>query len=96
VIFALAVRRALLIAICALALGGLAGCKNKCRALSEKLCDCSVNSLEKDACLRRASNEESRLAPTPEDELVCAELVGKCDCHVIDTPEGKRNCGLAR
>jgi hypothetical protein len=88
--------RPLLIAAAAVLLVLVPGCKGRCRALSEKLCDCSVNSLEKDACLRRASSEESRLAPTEDDELACEKLLPNCDCHTIDTPEGKRSCGLSR
>lgn len=74
----------------------LPGCKGKCRALSEKLCECNTNTLAKDACMRRASNEESRVNPTEEDEARCGELLAQCNCHAIDTLEGKRACGLAR
>ncbi len=72
------------------------GCKGKCRQLSEKLCECSPNTLQKDACVQRAQGEEGRLAPTEEDEAICAQLLETCDCRLVDTPEGKRACGLAR
>jgi hypothetical protein len=75
---------------------GLAACKGNCRKLSEKLCDCLPNSFLKDDCNRRAANEESRVGTKPDDELRCADLLKTCDCHTIDTPEGKRACGLAR
>ncbi len=88
-------RTPLLLALALLALV-LPACKGKCRVLSEKLCECEVNSVEKDGCMRRASSEEARLAPSPEDEAICAQLEPGCDCHAIDTPEGKRACGLAR
>lgn len=77
-------------------LSGLAGCKGACRELSEKLCDCSVNSVEKELCLQRAAQEESRVEPTAEDEAVCEGLVDKCDCSLIETPQGKQDCGLSR
>ena len=74
----------------------LGGCKGNCRQLSEKLCECSINSVEKDACLRRVSNSESIVSPKADAELTCGQLLAGCDCHTIDTPEGKRKCGLAR
>ena len=86
-----------------LAVVSFTGCnllKGDCRKLSEKLCECSRNSLEKDACLRRASSEESRIGttlnrPNAEDEAVCKGLLETCDCNLIDTPEGKERCGLS-
>ncbi|MFL5321509.1 MAG: hypothetical protein ACJ790_17740 [Myxococcaceae bacterium] len=74
----------------------LVACKGSCRKLSEKLCDCARNTVERDSCLRRASNEESRVPVTPEDEATCADLLPKCDCNLINTPKGKQDCGLAR
>ncbi len=77
-------------------LSGLAGCKGACRELSEKLCDCSLNSVERELCLQRAAEEENRVEPTAEDEVVCESLVEQCDCNQIETPEGKAACGLSR
>lgn len=77
------------------ALFALAGCKGPCRQLSEKLCECTTTTSEKELCLQRVSNEQNRFEPTAEEEAVCEGLVDKCDCHTIDTDEGKRNCGLA-
>ncbi len=82
------------IALLAFAVLG-AGCKTKCRQLSEKLCDCTLNSVDKEACVRRASNEEARLQPTSEQEDSCASLLETCDCHTVDTTAGKVACGLA-
>lgn len=87
--------RIFLTAMAALVLSAT-GCKGQCRQLSEKLCECSTNSAEKDACLRRASSRESGITLTPENETTCAALLPKCDCKLIDTAEGKVNCGLAR
>jgi hypothetical protein len=85
-----------LLALLSLGLLLVTGCHGPCRQLSEKLCECSENSIQKEACLRRVSSEESRVAPTPEQEQVCADLLPGCDCHNIDTAEGKRACGLAK
>ena len=73
-----------------------AGCKGKCRQLSEKLCDCTVNTVDKDSCLRTASSNESTRQVSADAEKTCASLLDKCDCRLIDTPQGKINCGLAR
>lgn len=83
----------LLIAVSA---GALVGCKGSCRQLAEKLCDCAVSTIEREACLTHAQSLESQNPPTDEDNRACAELVDQCDCHQIDTAEGKQRCGLAR
>lgn len=88
--------RSPLLALLSLGVLLVTGCHGPCRQLSEKLCECSENSIQKEACLRRASSEEARVGPTPEQEQVCSGLLAGCDCHNIDTPEGKRACGLAR
>jgi hypothetical protein len=80
----------------AVALSLLTGCKSKCRLLSEKLCDCTLNSNDKTACLQQASISEGNSPPTAEDEAVCETLYQGCDCRLIDTPQGKIRCGLAR
>ena len=71
-------------------------CRSPCRQLSEKLCECSETTYQREACLRRASTEESRVAPTPAQDQACADLLPGCDCHTIETTEGKQACGLAR
>lgn len=87
-------RRALVL----FALFGLAltGCKGNCRQLSEKLCDCEINSAAKDACLQRVSSEDSRIGPTADQDATCSKFLDTCDCHLIDTTAGKEACGLAR
>src|SRR5690349_9330039 len=88
-------RTALFLALTTLSLGG-AGCKGNCRILSEKLCQCAPSSTDRDACVRRAANEESRLTPSPEQEETCKALIAGCDCNNTGSLEGKRACGLAR
>ncbi|GMU59616.1 MAG: hypothetical protein AMXMBFR34_13790 [Myxococcaceae bacterium] len=79
-----------------IALTLLSGCKSRCRQLSEKLCDCTLNSNEKTSCLQRVGNAETNSPPTEADEAVCDRLYEGCDCRLIDTPTGKIRCGLAR
>lgn len=72
-----------------------AGCKGQCRQLSEKQCECAVNTVVRDTCLRNASANESNFPPTAADEAWCAQYVSVCDCRLVDTPQGKINCGYA-
>jgi hypothetical protein len=88
-------RPATLALLAASALLALAGCSSPCRELSEKLCDC-LKPVEREECQRTAANEERRLEPTAEDEMVCEEKLETCTCEALETDEGKRACGLAR
>jgi hypothetical protein len=81
--------------VCASALA-LTACKGNCQKLSERLCDCAANTYLRDDCNRRAANEQSRVGSKPADEQRCSELLKTCDCHTMDTAEGKVACGLAR
>jgi hypothetical protein len=95
------------IAVLSLALLGLTGCKSACRELSEKVCDCSTNSVQRELCIRRAANDEARVEPTVEEEAVCEGLVDQCDCAALQpdqantdddgeaATEAKISCGLA-
>ncbi len=79
---------------------GLLGCSSQCRQLSEKLCECSLNSNELSACKSRAANAEGANPSTLAQEVICKERLQpgptQCDCHLISTAEGKIRCGLAR
>ena len=77
---------------------GLAGCKGQCRQLSERLCECALNTNERSTCVSRAANAEGANPPSFADEDFCRAKLqpGQCDCRLIDTPEGKVRCGLAR
>ena len=88
--------RPLLLTLLAVALVSLPGCKNPCIALAEKICDCQKTANERSLCVSRANDEASQRTLTPEDKATCSALVDKCDCHALDTPQGKQACGLAR
>ncbi len=89
-------RHAVLLALTSLLLV-TSGCKSQCRLLSEKACDCTVNSNDRTNCLTRASQQDSTFnsSPTAEDEDRCEALLETCDCRLVDTPAGKMRCGLA-
>jgi hypothetical protein len=76
----------------------VAGCKSPCRQLSEKLCDCALNTADKNSCLQAASSQESTNPPSETANTYCKGLLdaNTCDCRLTDTPQGKVNCGLAR
>jgi hypothetical protein len=101
-IFRRPMRRSVAITVLSLALLGLAGCKGSCRQLSEQLCDCTTNSVERELCIRRASNDEALVQPTSEDEAVCEARLNEpeedkqCTCDNYQTDKGKVACGLAR
>lgn len=84
--------------VLAVSASSLLGCKSPCRQLSEKLCECAANTIEKEDCLQRASTAENspNNEPTAEQNAYCEAQLEQCDCRLIDTPEGKRACGLAR
>lgn len=90
-------RRSVAITLLSLALLGLTGCKGACRQLSEQLCDCNLNSVERELCVRRAANNEAMFEPTAEQETFCESKLESCDCKKVDieTDEGKLACGLA-
>ncbi len=73
-----------------------AGCRPPCVELAAKICACHATTTDRDTCIRQASNENSTVNPSPEEEQVCAALVDKCDCTQLGTAEGKRACGMAR
>lgn len=87
-------RHVVLLAFASLLLA-TSGCKSHCRVLSEKLCDCATNTLDKTNCLSAAAQHETNFSPTATDEVTCEGLVGSCDCRLVDTPSGKERCGLA-
>ena len=82
------------VVVLALALG-VSGCKSKCRQLSEKQCDCAINSSARTSCLQTVSGMESNTTLSPNEEAYCATLIDKCDCRLVDTAQGKVNCGMA-
>ncbi len=85
-------RLVLLLTLCL----GLAGCKSQCRLLSEKLCDCALNSNERSNCAAQAASREGVFPATNAQEEICRAKLSTCDCRLIDTAPGKVRCGLAR
>lgn len=90
-----------LIGFVAVAFLAFGSCKSQCRQLSERMCECALNTNEKQACLGRAASAEGNNPPSFADEEICRNAIygngqKPCDCRLIDTPEGKIRCGLAR
>lgn len=82
--------------LAAAVLAGASGCKNSCRLLSEKLCLCNTTSAEQDACNQNVANEDGTVQPSADAQVLCQQLYSNCDCHLVNTPQGKVICGLAR
>jgi len=74
---------------------GLTACATPCEELASKICACEGSLTAIDACEQRASQTEDLLDVTEAEQDRCAEYVDGCDCHALDTAEGKRRCGLA-
>lgn len=79
----------------------LTACKNPCRQLSEKLCECSRTTVERQRCLTLASTADQRVTPTEDESRVCAELLPRCECAQLESADpivrarAKEACGLA-
>jgi hypothetical protein len=71
------------------------GCKSQCRILSEKVCDCTVTSTERNQCLARYASIETNNMPTAAQEDTCESFMETCDCRLLDTQAGKERCGIA-
>ncbi len=87
-------RRPFLASLCALAL--LSGCKDNCRQLSESLCNCADNTTDKNTCLQGVANRASNTSVSSAQDAYCGSLLNLCDCHTVNTVQGKYACGLAR
>ncbi len=71
-------------------------CTSNCVQLAQKICDCQTTQQDRDNCNSQASARSDQVHPTEADEKTCGELIDKCNCYELDTPQGKVNCGLAR
>jgi len=72
-----------------------AACSSPCEELAAKICACEETRSDRDACERRASQQEDVANPSDADQERCERLVETCDCNLLDTAAGKRACGLA-
>jgi len=87
--------KALRLAGCVLTLSLAAGCGNPCRDLASKICSCLPDDGTRAACNTRARQQESNFAVRKEDEQICQQKLDSCDCTMLNTPEGRVNCGVA-
>lgn len=85
-------RHAVSLLLCALL---ATGCKTQCRVLSEKRCDCMLTTSERTACLTDVATREANNPPTDLDEDFCKSKLDVCDCRLLDTPEGRADCGIS-
>jgi len=84
------------LAALAFATVALAGCNGPCMQLAGKICDCQSTSTLRDQCNQQASDMKAQVNITGDDDNRCQALLNVCDCHALDTEQGKINCGMAR
>ena len=88
-------RAATLILLCGLGSGGLWACEGPCRALAERVCDCSRSPREDLDCEQRISINANNREATEAEEEVCVALLDTCSCAAIDV--GRLDlCGLTQ
>jgi hypothetical protein len=71
-------------------------CTSPCLQLAGKICDCQSTSTLRDTCNQQANDTKSQVSVTGDDDVRCQKLLTSCDCHALDTEQGKIECGLAR
>jgi hypothetical protein len=70
----------------------LGACSSPCEQLAKEICACEATTSARSACERRAAQVEGTRQV---DDNLCSKLLDACDCHALETAQGKRNCGLA-
>jgi hypothetical protein len=73
-----------------------AGCASPCVKLAQKICECQPTQNDRDTCNSNVSARADQVEISETDQQTCDALIDTCACHEINTPEGKRACGLAR
>ncbi len=88
----------------ALAALALAGCGSACQDLADRVCDCQPAGTLRDNCKSAVKNQIGSGAqkPTQSDQELCQQLLQTCVtndtqnlCDYIQTPAGKKACGLS-
>jgi hypothetical protein len=73
----------------------VSGCNSPCVQLATEVCQCQPTQQARDNCNSVESGRNSQVNPSSESEDICQSLIPLCDCALIGTPEGKKNCGMA-
>jgi len=90
-------RASALAAVAALAVA--AGCSTDCQDLANRICGCTLEGPNRDACEKQTEAQLKSGA----DEAFCAQKLGTCPdpadvsnaCELLNTEQGKANCGIA-
>ena len=96
-------RRSAVLCLSFSALLALAGCKNPCRELSERYCDC-LDEYQRVDCVTAVADRERNVEPTDAELDACEQRLKTCtikaddrtSCDILQTDEGKQACGLSR
>ncbi len=79
-----------------LALTAFVGCNSPCVQLADQICNCQSTQNDRNSCNSQESTRSDQVNPTSAQEAACSALLDMCDCNALDTPQGKKRCGLAR
>ena len=92
------------LAAAAVALLALAGCGSACQDLGDRICDCQPAGSLRDNCKSSVKTQVGSGAQkaTDSDQALCQQLLQTCVstdaqnlCDWIQTPAGRKACGLS-
>jgi hypothetical protein len=90
-------RKALRLLVCVVSFSLTAGCTDACIQLANQICSCQLDVASVNNCEQLAQQQESLSPVRDQDEKFCQQKLDQnaCDCHQLDTPEGRVNCGIS-
>jgi hypothetical protein len=90
-------RKVLRLLVCMLSLPLLAGCSTPCLDLANEICKCQPDTTSEANCQVNAQNAEAIFSVRGQDNEFCQQKLnsGACDCNLLNTAQGRQNCGLA-
>jgi hypothetical protein len=89
--------RALRILACVLSITCATGCGNACLDLASQICACLPDDGTRAACNQRAKDSQDSFPISSQDAAFCQQKLDSqaCDCHQLQTVQGKLSCGVA-
>jgi len=86
-----------------------AGCSSPCQDLGDRVCNCQPAGATQTACRTDVKNRINAAHPSGDEQSYCSNLLKTCpeppsnwtasspppQCALLDTCQGKVNCGLA-
>jgi hypothetical protein len=93
----MSLRKALRLLVCVLSFSLATGCSDACIQLANQICSCQPDTVSQNNCQQLAQQAETQFPVRSQDEQFCQHQLdtNACDCHLLNTPEGRQNCGLS-